>query len=105
MENNTQSPSLIFEGCIPKKYQEIILAYTQYSDKLVLGGSLALNILGIMKSNWDDRMPDIDFSLTEEFKPGELDCIVDFFRLSSRNNSYGGKDRDLLLFSKLNFEL
>ena len=40
MENNTQSPSLIFEGCIPKKYQEIILAYTQYSDKLVLGGSL-----------------------------------------------------------------
>ena len=60
------------------------------SDKLVLGGSLALHILDIMDYDFDNRKPDMDFSLREALTEHELSVIKDFYELSfvMRRNDY-----------------
>ena len=75
---------------LPEKYESIILPLMTMSDKLVLGGSLALHILDIMDYDFDNRKPDIDFSLREALTEHELSVIKDFYELSfvMRRNDY-----------------
>ena len=75
---------------LPEKYENIILPLMNMSDKLVLGGSLALHILDIMDYDFDNRKPDIDFSLREALTEHELSVIKDFYELSfiMRRNDY-----------------
>ena len=75
---------------LPEKYENIILPLMTMSDKLVLGGSLALHILDIMDYNFDNRKPDMDFSLREPLTEHELSVIKDFYELSfvMRRNDY-----------------
>jgi hypothetical protein len=67
---------------LPEKYENIILPLMTMSDKLVLGGSLALHILDIMDYDFDNRKPDMDFSLREALTEHELSVIKDFYELS-----------------------
>ena len=67
---------------LPEKYEDIILPLMSMSDKLVLGGSLALHILDIMDYDFTNRKPDIDFSLREALTEHELSVIKDFYELS-----------------------
>lgn len=75
---------------LPEKYESIILPLMNMSDKLVLGGSLALHILDIMDYDFDNRKPDIDFSLKEVLTEHELSVIKDFWQLEfiMRRNDY-----------------
>lgn len=75
---------------LPEKYENIIMPLMTMSDKLVLGGSLALHILDIMDYDFDNRKPDIDFSLREALTEHELSVIKDFYELSfvMRRNDY-----------------
>jgi hypothetical protein len=75
---------------LPEKYESIILPLMTMSDKLVLGGSLALHILDIMDYDFENRKPDIDFSLREALIEHELSVIKDFYELSfvMRRNDY-----------------
>ena len=75
---------------LPEKYESIILPLMNMSDKLVLGGSLALHILDIMDYDFTNRKPDIDFSLREALTEHELSVIKDFYELSfiMRRNDY-----------------
>jgi hypothetical protein len=75
---------------LPEKYENIILPLMNMSDKLVLGGSLALHILDIMDYDFTNRKPDIDFSLREALTEHELSVIKDFYELSfiMRRNDY-----------------
>jgi hypothetical protein len=75
---------------LPEKYENIILPLMTISDKLVLGGSLALHILDIMDYDFDNRKPDIDFSLREALTEHELSVIKDFYELTFilRTNDY-----------------
>ena len=75
---------------LPEKYEDIILPLMNMSDKLVLGGSLALHILDIMDYDFDNRKPDMDFSLREALTEHELSVIKDFYELSfiMRRNDY-----------------
>jgi hypothetical protein len=75
---------------LPEKYESIILPLMNMSDKLVLGGSLALHILDIMDYDFENRKPDIDFSLREALTEHELSVIKDFYELSfvMRRNDY-----------------
>jgi hypothetical protein len=75
---------------LPEKYENIILPLMTMSDKLVLGGSLALHILDIMDYDFDNRKPDMDFSLREALTEHELSVIKDFYELSfvMRRNDY-----------------
>jgi hypothetical protein len=75
---------------LPEKYENIILPLMTMSDKLVLGGSLALHILDIMDYDFDNRKPDIDFSLREPLTEHELSVIKDFYELTfiMRRNDY-----------------
>jgi hypothetical protein len=75
---------------LPEKYESIILPLMTMSDKLVLGGSLALHILDIMDYDFENRKPDIDFSLREALTEHELSVIKDFYELSfvMRRNDY-----------------
>ena len=75
---------------LPEKYESIIMPLMNMSDKLVLGGSLALHILDIMDYDFDNRKPDIDFSLREALTEHELSVIKDFYELSfvMRRNDY-----------------
>ena len=75
---------------LPEKYENIILPLMNMSDKLVLGGSLALHILDIMDYDFDNRKPDMDFSLREALTEHELSVIKDFYELSfvMRRNDY-----------------
>jgi hypothetical protein len=75
---------------LPEKYENIILPLMTMSDKLVLGGSLALHILDIMDYDFDNRKPDMDFSLKEALTEHELSVIKDFYELSFilRRNDY-----------------
>lgn len=79
---------------LPEKYEDIILPLMNMSDKLVLGGSLALHILDIMDYDFDNRKPDIDFSLREALTEHELSVIKDFYELSfvMRRNDYNIED-------------
>ena len=75
---------------LPEKYENIILPLMTMSDKLVLGGSLALHILDIMDYDFNNRKPDMDFSLREALTEHELSVIKDFYELSfvMRRNDY-----------------
>ena len=79
----------IHNGCtsntvhnLPQKYDDIILPLTNLSDKLILGGSLGLYIMGIIEYDFKNRKPDIDFSLTEPLNEDELSIFKDFFNLN-----------------------
>ena len=67
---------------LPQKYDDIILPLTNLSDKLILGGSLGLYVMGIVEYDFKNRKPDIDFSLTEPLTEDELLVFKDFFNLS-----------------------
>lgn len=69
---------------LPEKYENIILPLISINPKLVLGGSLALYVLDIMGYDFDNRKPDLDFSLLEALTEEELICIKDFFNLKLR---------------------
>lgn len=56
---------------------DFVLPLMNFSDKLVLAGSLSLKLLGLMKKERQSK--DIDFVLTEELTQYELDHIRDFF--------------------------
>jgi hypothetical protein len=75
---------------LPEKYENIILPLMTMSEKLVLGGSLALHILDIMDYDFNNRKPDMDFSLREALTEHELSVIKDFYELIfiMRNNDY-----------------
>ena len=62
-------------------WEDRFLALMAVNDKLVLGGSVALHILDIMKYDFVGRTPDLDFSLTETLSEDELSALVDFFNL------------------------
>jgi hypothetical protein len=96
---------------MPDKYINSIIAYTQWSPKVVLGGSIALYLLQLIDIDYNNRVSDIDFSLTESFSKEELSQIINFFGLSPRlGNDYGAPGdvskvdellkEKLLLFSK-----
>lgn len=67
---------------LPQKYDDIIFALTSINDKLVLGGSLGLYVMGVIDYDFKNRKPDIDFSLTEPLTGDELLTLKDFFNLS-----------------------
>ena len=67
---------------LPQKYDDIILPLTNLSDKLILGGSLGLYVMGIVEYDFKNRKPDIDFSLTEPLTEDELLVFKDFFNLN-----------------------
>lgn len=67
---------------MPSMWEDRFLALMAVNDKLVLGGSVALHILDIIKYNFKERTPDLDFSLIEAFTEDELSTLVDFFNLS-----------------------
>lgn len=69
---------------LPEKYENIILPLMLINPKLVLGGSLALYVLDIMGYDFDNRKPDLDFSLLEALTEEELMSIKDFFNLKLR---------------------
>jgi hypothetical protein len=66
---------------LPQKYDDIIFALTNINDKLVLGGSLGLYVMGIIDYDFKNRKPDIDFSLTEPLTEEELLILKDFLDL------------------------
>jgi hypothetical protein len=103
---------LVCKKVLPIEYERYILPYFGMSNKVVLGGSIALNMLGLMKLDYVERQPDLDFSLTAPFTDTELATMVDFFDLRRRDkNPYlpEGKGfinddilkQDLILFSKI----
>lgn len=79
---------------LPEKYENVILPLMSINPKLVLGGSLALYILDIMGYNFDNRKPDLDFSLLEALTEEELMSIKDFFNLKLR---VGYNDYDVVV--------
>lgn len=66
---------------LPQKYDDIIFALTSINDKLILGGSLGLYVMGVIDYDFKNRKPDIDFSLTEPLTEEELLTLKDFFNL------------------------
>lgn len=67
---------------MPDKWEEKVLPFMALNNKLVLGGSLAMYILNIMEYKFEERTPDMDFSLTEAFNEDEFLSLIDFFNLS-----------------------
>jgi hypothetical protein len=63
---------------LPERLDKIVLPLMSFTNKLMLGGSTALYMIGAMK-----REPqDLDFSLKERLTPSELSHIIDFFNLN-----------------------
>jgi len=63
---------------LPERLDKVVLPLMSFTNKLVLGGSTALYMMGAMK-----REPqDLDFSLKERLTTSELGHIVDFFNLN-----------------------
>ena len=102
---------IVCDRMLHPAYEQFILPYFSLSDKVVLGGSLAMKMLGLMDFKEENRQPDLDFSLTESLTKQELSTIVDFFNLKNRDeNPYRPEGhivddellkQDLLLFIKL----
>jgi len=103
---------LVCKKVLPAEYEKWILPYFSMSNKVVLGGSIALNMLDLMNLDYTERRPDLDFSLTAPFTDNELAVIVDFFDLRRRDkNPYSPEGKgivtddilkqDLILFSKI----
>ena len=102
---------VVCKKVLPIEYERYILPYFSMSDKVVLGGSIALNMLDLMELDYVERQPDLDFSLTGPLTDNELATMVDFFDLRRRDkNPYlpEGKGfvnddilkQDLILFAK-----
>jgi hypothetical protein len=72
---------------MPSVWEDRFLALMAVNDKLVLGGSVALHILDIIKYNFKERTPDLDFSLTEAFTEDEFSTLIDFFDLSTQRSA------------------
>lgn len=72
---------------MPSIWEDRFLALMAVNDKLVLGGSVALYILDIIKYDFVGRTPDLDFSLIEALNEDELSVLVDFFNLSILRNT------------------
>ena len=53
---------------LPEKWENKIIPLMSLHDKFVLGGSIALYILKMMDYNFEERTPDLDFSLIEPFE-------------------------------------
>jgi hypothetical protein len=79
---------------MPSIWEDRFLALMAVNDKLVLGGSVALHILDIMKYDFVGRTPDLDFSLTEALNEDELSVLIDFFNLSVQRTSNDYNDDD-----------
>jgi hypothetical protein len=79
---------------LPLKWEDRFLALMAVNDKLVLGGSVALHILDIIKYNFKERTPDLDFSLTEAFTEDEFSTLIDFFDLSTQRSASDYNDID-----------
>jgi hypothetical protein len=79
---------------MPSVWEDRFLALMAVNDKLVLGGSVALHILDIMKYDFVGRTPDLDFSLIESFTEDEFSILVDFFNLSIHRNANDYNDDD-----------
>ncbi len=63
---------------LPERLDKVVLPLMSFTNKLMLGGSTALYMIGTMK-----REPqDLDFSLKERLTPSELSHIIDFFNLN-----------------------
>jgi hypothetical protein len=63
---------------LPEKLEATAFAMMNINDKLVLGGSCVLHILGFM-----NREPhDLDFSLTESLTESEFHHLVNFFNFN-----------------------
>lgn len=110
-KNDGIKHNILCKKVLPVEYEKYILPYFNMSDKVVLGGSIALNMLDLMKLDYSERQPDLDFSLTAPFTDNELATMVDFFDLRRRDtNPYlpEGKGfvnddilkQDLILFAK-----
>jgi len=107
-----KTDGIVCKKILPIEYEKYILPYFSMSDKVVLGGSIALNMLDLMKLDYAERRPDLDFSLTSSFTDSELSVMVDFFDLRRRDKNPYGPDskgfvnddilkQDLILFSKI----
>lgn len=84
---------------LPEKLEPTVMAMMNMNDKLVLGGSCVLHILGVMS-----RVPhDLDFSLTEKLTEHEFLQLVNFFNFAINNDvkdykeEYDEKSGDLLV--------
>lgn len=107
----SNTKGIVCDRMLNPVYEQFILPYFSLSDKVVLGGSLAMKMLGLMDFKEENRQPDLDFSLTEPLTQQELSIIVDFFNLKNRDeNPYRPEGhivddellkQDLLLFIKL----
>jgi hypothetical protein len=63
---------------LPERLDKVVLPLMSFTNKLMLGGSTALYMIGTMK-----REPqDLDFSLKERLTSSELSHIIDFFNLN-----------------------
>jgi hypothetical protein len=88
-QHNKETEDILVKNILPDNYENAIIAYTQFNSKIVLGGSIALNMLTLMDLDYKERLPDIDFALTECFTVEEFSSIIDFFNLKPRNyNNY-----------------
>jgi hypothetical protein len=97
---------LVCKKVLPAEYEKYILPYFSMSNKVVLGGSIALNMLDLMKLNYSERQPDLDFSLIAPFTDNELSVMVDFFDLKRRDkNPYGPEGKGIVNNDILNNEL
>jgi hypothetical protein len=93
---------------LPQKYEDIIIPLMSMTDKVVLGGSLSLYMLGIMDYNFENRTADLDFSLTEALTEYEFNIIKDFFqtelKLDYNDYEINNPDEPTLLKIKPLFE-
>ena len=86
---------------LPKYLEDLILPMMLANDKLVLAGNLSLHIMGIIDYDFINRVPDVDFSLTERFEESEFNHLIDFFNLEliRRKSDYDlkhiGVDNDI----------
>jgi hypothetical protein len=80
---------------LPSKYEDLIISLLNINPNFVLGGSLALYLLDIMDYNFENRIPDIDLSLSKPLTENELTIIHNFFNLElllSGKNDYDIKE-------------
>jgi hypothetical protein len=88
---------------LPEKWENRIIPLMSLHDKFVLGGSTALYILKMMDYNFEERTPDLDFSLIEPFEEKEFLTLIDFFNLHpiKINHDYGVEGNDVVPKSPL----
>lgn len=79
-EEKQKSYSVEING-LPKYLEDLIIPMMLFNDKLVLAGNLSLYVMGIMDYDFVNRIPDVDFSLTERLTEDEFNHLTDFFKL------------------------